>query len=101
MAEVSELGRSALSDMRAMLGLLRAEEPAELVPPPGVAQFGGLIEPRRSTGLDVQLSVDGDPFDLGAAGELDYLWHRAGGTDQHAAARLRPPRMGKPVLFCP
>ncbi len=90
MAEVSELGRSALSDMRAMLGLLRAEEPAELVPPPGAAQFGGLIERVRSTGLDVQLSVDGDPFALGAAGELTIyriVQEALTNTLRHACAR--------------
>ena len=101
MAEVSDLGRSALSDMRAMLGLLRTEEPAELVPPPGAAQFGGLIGRVRSTGLDVQMNVDGDPFALGAAGELTIYRIVQEGTDQHAAARLRPPRLGEPVLLCP
>lgn len=70
MAEVSDLGRNALSDMRAMFGVLRTDEPVELSPPPGTAQLGGLVERIRTTGLDVQLQIDGEPFPLGAATEL-------------------------------
>jgi signal transduction histidine kinase len=74
MAEVSEVGRHALSDMRAMLGVLRTDEPsagqAPLPPQPGVRQLSALVERIRATGLAVTLSVDGTPFPLGAAAEL-------------------------------
>src|ERR1700677_946125 len=50
MADVSEAGRRALSDMRAMLGVLRPDDPpapreeaADLAPQPGVAELSALI----------------------------------------------------------
>jgi signal transduction histidine kinase len=47
MAEVSEVGRHALSDMRAMLGVLRTDEPSAgrvpLPPQPGVGQLSALV----------------------------------------------------------
>src|SRR6516225_7911936 len=52
MAEVSEVGRHALSDMRAMLGVLRTDEApaarAPQPPQPGVAQLGALMERIRA-----------------------------------------------------
>jgi signal transduction histidine kinase len=71
MAEVSEAGRRALSDMRAMLGVLRTDDPpAELTPQPGLGQLGALIERVRATGLAVDLDIEGTPFPLGAAAGL-------------------------------
>jgi len=94
MAEVSEVGRHALSDMRAMLGVLRTDEPtagqAPQPPQPGVGQLGALVERVRATGLDVSLSVDGTPFPLGAAAELTayrIVQEALTNTLRHAAAR--------------
>ena len=94
MAEVSEVGRNALSDMRAMLGVLRTDDPppgrAPQPPPPGVGQLGALMERIRATGLDVSLSVDGTPFPLGAAAELTayrIVQEALTNTLRHAAAR--------------
>jgi signal transduction histidine kinase len=71
MAEVSEVGRSALSDMRAMFGVLRESEPPPgLEPQPGVAGLGALAERIRATGLAVDLVIEGAPFPLGAAAGL-------------------------------
>jgi signal transduction histidine kinase len=71
MADVSEVGRHALSDMRAMLGLLRTEDLGpDLAPPPGIAQVASLVDRIRATGLEVEFEVVGDPFDIGAAAEL-------------------------------
>src|SRR6201999_3264182 len=68
---VSEAGRRALSDMRAMLGVLRTDDPpAELTPQPGLDQLGALIERVRATGLAVDLDIEGTPFPLGAAAGL-------------------------------
>ena len=97
MAEVSEVGRHALSDMRAMLGVLRTDEPsageaqsAPAPPPPGVGQLGALVERFRATGLDVSLSVEGVPFSLGAAAELTayrIVQEALTNTLRHAGAR--------------
>jgi signal transduction histidine kinase len=71
MADVSEAGRQALSDMRAMLGVLRTDDPpADTAPQPGIGQLGELIERVRATGLAVSLDIEGTPFPLGAAAGL-------------------------------
>jgi signal transduction histidine kinase len=96
MAEVSEVGRHALSDMRAMLGVLRTDEPAvqaqraPLPPQPGVGQLDALVERIRATGLAVSLSVEGTAFPLGAAAELTayrIVQEALTNTLRHAAAR--------------
>jgi signal transduction histidine kinase len=54
MTETSEVARRALTDMRAMLGVLRTEEPsAGLAPQPGIDDLGALVERIRATGLPV------------------------------------------------
>jgi signal transduction histidine kinase len=91
MAEVSEAGRQALSDMRAMLGLLRTDDPpADLAPQPGVAELGTLVERVRATGLAVDLDIEGTAFPLGAAAGLTayrVVQEALTNTIRHAAAR--------------
>jgi signal transduction histidine kinase len=97
MAEVSEVGRHALSDMRAMLGVLRTDEPPDpktarppQPPQPGFGQLGALMERIRATGLDVGLSVAGTPFPVGAAAELTayrIVQEALTNTLRHAGAR--------------
>ena len=91
MTEVSEVGRRALTDMRAMLGVLRTDEPAVgLAPQPGMADLGALVERVRATGLQVDLAVEGTPFPLGAAAELTayrIVQEALTNTLRHAAAR--------------
>jgi signal transduction histidine kinase len=71
MTEASEVARRALADMRAMLGVLRTDEPpAGLAPQPGIEDLGALADRVRATGLPVELSVEGTRFPLGAATEL-------------------------------
>ena len=90
-AEVSEAGRQALSDMRAMLGVLRTDDPpADLAPQPGLAQLGPLIERVRGTGLAVDLDIEGTAFPLGAAAGLTayrIVQEALTNTIRHAAAR--------------
>src|SRR6202453_40984 len=71
MAEVSETGRQALTDMRAMLGVLRTDDrPPDLAPQPGVPQLSVLLERVRATGLAVDFGTEGAPFPVGAAAGL-------------------------------
>ncbi len=90
MAEVSEAGRQALADMRAMLGVLRTDEPpAQLSPQPGLDQLGGLLERVRATGLAVSLRVEGTPFQLSAAAGLSVyriVQEALTNTIRHASA---------------
>jgi len=102
MTEVSEVGRHALADMRAMLGVLRTDEPPAAEPPdghgpapglapqPGLDQLDPLIERVRATGLAVDLAVSGTPFPLGAAAEMTayrIVQEALTNTLRHAAAR--------------
>jgi len=91
MTEASEVARCALTDMRAMLGVLRTEEPsAGLTPQPGIDDLGALVERIRATGLPVDLSVEGTPFPLGAAAELTayrVVQEALTNTLRHAKAR--------------
>jgi signal transduction histidine kinase len=89
--EASEAGRRALSDMRAMLGVLRTDDPpAGPAPLPGVSQLGALAERVRATGLAVELGTEGTPFPLGAAAELTVyriVQEALTNTIRHAGAR--------------
>jgi signal transduction histidine kinase len=90
MTEASEVARQALTDLRAMLGVLRTDEPAAgLTPQPGLGDLGALVERIRATGLPVDLTVEGAPFPLGAAAELTtyrIVQEALTNTLRHAAA---------------
>ncbi|MFP3465140.1 sensor histidine kinase [Leifsonia sp. SIMBA_070] len=63
---VAETGRSALGDMRRLLGVLRDGEEAlgggaARVPQPGVSDLAALVETFRSAGLPVRITVSGTP----------------------------------------
>jgi signal transduction histidine kinase len=60
--------RSALGDLRRVLGLLHEGTPLE--PQPGLERLDELVGRVRSTGLDVALSVEGHPRPLPAAVDL-------------------------------
>ena len=70
MATIEETGRTALSEMRRIVGVLRTERDAEqgaaadLAPQPGIHDVGELIDNIRETGLSVQLWVEGEPRTL-------------------------------------
>ncbi|MCL3861321.1 histidine kinase [Actinotalea sp. K2] len=59
--ELSETGRSALADMRRVLGVLH-EPDAPLGPQPGSPDLEELIERFRTAGLPVRSTVVGDPL---------------------------------------
>jgi len=68
---VEQTGRSALAQMRATLGVLRADgDRAPLEPQPGVGLVHRLIRESRERGRDVQFSVQGQPFTLPPAVDL-------------------------------
>jgi signal transduction histidine kinase len=71
MAEVSATGRTALAEMRRVLGVLREDErPAALRPAPSLANLDGLIAQMRRTGLTTSLVTEGRPRELEAGLEL-------------------------------
>jgi signal transduction histidine kinase len=68
---VEQAGRTALNEMRSLLGAMRREgELAELGPQPTLAGLDSLLGSVRRTGLDVDLTVEGEPAQLPAALEM-------------------------------
>jgi signal transduction histidine kinase len=62
---VEQTGRSALADMRRLLGAMRRDgDDLDLAPQPGLDGLDPLLEEFRRAGLPVRLHVDGEPFPL-------------------------------------
>jgi signal transduction histidine kinase len=60
---IADLGRQAMTEMHTTLRLLRADdaETPDLSPQPGLAQLERLIEQSRGAGLEIELTVEGQP----------------------------------------
>ena len=71
MATIEDTGRTALADMRRILGVLRRGgcDP-DLSPLPGIGQIAELIEETRRSGRRVELRVAGDPRPVPASVDL-------------------------------
>ena len=84
-------GTAALADMRRVVAMVRApEDDRPLEPQPGMAELPRLIEHARAAGLDANLIVEGDQFDLPEG--LDLAVYRIvqealTNTRRHASAR--------------
>ncbi|WP_116026082.1 sensor histidine kinase [Thermomonospora umbrina] len=76
MTTIEEVGRTALSEMRRIVGVLRTERDAaapagrELSPQPGIADLGELVDHVRETGLAVQLWIEGEARTLSPGVDL-------------------------------
>lgn len=70
MLSVRDTGRTALADMRRMLGVLRADEPGSHAPQPGIAQLDRLVEESVAVGLPVTLEAEGDAGSMPASVDL-------------------------------
>jgi signal transduction histidine kinase len=68
---VEETGRSALGEMRRLLGAMRrGDDGPDLAPQPGLGRLDVLLDEVRRAGLPVELHVDGEPFGLPVAIDL-------------------------------
>jgi signal transduction histidine kinase len=70
---IEQMGRTALGEMRRLVGVLRTEaEPVrtELSPQPGVHDVNRLIDQLRETGLHVQLWIEGESRSLSPGVDL-------------------------------
>jgi signal transduction histidine kinase len=67
---IAATGRQALTDMRALLGVLREGGGEEYAPQPDVAAIPALVEDVRASGLDVDLIVEGQPQAMPAGPQL-------------------------------
>jgi signal transduction histidine kinase len=66
LATIEATSRSALVELRRLLGVLRqGDDPvASLEPNPGMGELGRLADQIRSAGVEVELKVEGEPGDL-------------------------------------
>jgi signal transduction histidine kinase len=94
LAAVEETGREALAEMRRLLGMMRSDgEGAELAPQPGLGRLQALAAETRDGGFPVELTVEGDPYevpagvDLSAYRVVEEALENAGGTGA-AGARV-------------
>jgi signal transduction histidine kinase len=67
---VERTGRSALTEMRRLLGMLRADASEPLTPQPGLRDVPILVTQLREAGLPVELNVEGEPQELPIGIEL-------------------------------
>jgi signal transduction histidine kinase len=67
---VEQSGRSALTEMRRLLGMLRGDANEPLTPQPGLADVPTLVGQLRDAGLPVELSIDGERRELPVGIEL-------------------------------
>jgi signal transduction histidine kinase len=68
---VEQTGRTALTEMRRLLGAMRREgDDLALAPQPGLGNLGVLLEQVGRAGLPVRLHVDGEPYPLPHALDL-------------------------------
>jgi signal transduction histidine kinase len=69
--DVERAGRTALAEMRRLLGAMRDRgDEAELEPQPGLENLNALVARVRSAGLPVRLDVEGEPVPLPRALDL-------------------------------
>jgi signal transduction histidine kinase len=67
---IERTGRSALTEMRRLLGMLRDESSDPLAPLPGLADVPALVEQLQAAGLAVHLQVEGERRELPVGIEL-------------------------------
>jgi signal transduction histidine kinase len=67
---IEQVGRNALTEMRRLLGMLRAGAEESLMPQPGLRDVPTLVAQLREAGLPVELSVDGERRELPVGIEL-------------------------------
>ncbi|MEV7009065.1 sensor histidine kinase [Streptosporangium sp. NPDC051022] len=61
LSAIEEMGRTAMAEMRNIVGVLRTDAaPAERSPQPGVSEIPALVEQMREAGLRTQLWIEGE-----------------------------------------
>lgn len=68
LATIASTARTALSEVRVLLGELR--HPAGQSPQPGLSDLAALVEQFRASGMPLRVEAHGEPIDLGAGHEI-------------------------------
>jgi len=67
---IEQIGRSALTEMRRLVGMLRTDSADRLAPQPTLSDLPTLMTQVREAGLPVEFRVDGEPRELPVGIEL-------------------------------
>jgi signal transduction histidine kinase len=67
---IERTGRAALAEMRALLGVLHADEHTEYAPQPTLLELDALVERARSAGVPVEVTIEGERRELPAGLDL-------------------------------
>jgi signal transduction histidine kinase len=67
---VEQTGRTAMAEMRRLVGAMRRDDDVELAPQPGLDRLDALVDEVTRAGLPVRLRVDGTPVELPRALDL-------------------------------
>jgi signal transduction histidine kinase len=70
LSTIERVGRSALTEMRRLVGMLRGDDGDELAPQPSLAGVPALVDGLRDAGFPVELHVDGERRELPVGIEL-------------------------------
>jgi len=70
LSSIETTGRQALAEMRRLTGVLRRKEESYKTPQPGLGYLEKLIEQTREAGLPVEVTVEGQPYDLPQGADL-------------------------------
>jgi signal transduction histidine kinase len=70
LSTIEDIGRSAMLEMRKLLGILRSDNPDELEPQPRLAELPALVEGLTLGGLSITQQEEGVPRPLPAAQDL-------------------------------
>ena len=70
LSSIEMTGRQALTEMRRLTGVLRREEESYKAPQPGLGYLEKLIEQTREAGLPVEVSIEGQPYELPQGADL-------------------------------
>jgi signal transduction histidine kinase len=60
-ATIEDLARETIEEIDRIVGLLREDREMDRSPLPGIDQIPALVEQQRAGGLDVHLTIDGEP----------------------------------------
>ncbi|MCP2334939.1 sensor histidine kinase [Actinomadura rupiterrae] len=87
---IEATGRRTLVELRALLGVLRADGDADLAPSPGLADLPGLVERTARAGLAVRVERTGPERELPAGADLAafrIVQEAVANVVRHSAAR--------------
>ncbi|MEU3167494.1 histidine kinase [Streptosporangium sp. NPDC006930] len=91
LSAIEELGRTAMAEMRSMVGVLRTEGAlVERSPQPGVREIPALVDQMREAGLRTQLCIEDERATPETAGAAEAAG-TAGATGTARTARTLPP----------